>query len=522
VARVVAAALVGYPPYTDPAYYGLVAERLAHGQGFSVPVLWSFLEVGGSFPADPALPVASNGHWMPLTAIVAAPFVWALGDAIGDWHAAQIPSVMLSTALVPFTALIGWELWRSRTVALAAGGLAVLAGPMLIMYPLVDNFATFGACGVAALWFSTRAVRAASPGPWIVAAGAAAGLATLARIDGLLLTAAPAIAWWLRRDWAPLPLRLGWGTASAVAFLVVLGPWLLRNLDLYGSPFPSAGGHMLWITTYNEQFSISHDPSPASYLAWGPLNIIGSKLATWGELLGRITVLMGGLFVLPFAFGLWHERHRPELAPFLGYFALMFVVMGAVFTFHAPKGAFYHSAPAWLPFAYPLAVASLAPAAIAAGRWWPFLRRAATHRFLLVAGLAAALSVSLVGSTVLLVQWGDAHAKLARAASFLAATADPGDRVLTYDPPALHWLVDLPAVAPPFDPFPQVQRVVDAYRVRWVVVTLAAGETRDPLGLWEGAEATDAQGNHPSFLPAQPAFEAPGVRVYQTVGAAGD
>ena len=50
---------------------------------------------------------------------------------------------------------------------------------------------------------------------------------------------------------------------------LVIAPWLLRDLAVFGSPFPSAGGHLLWITDYNEQFSISHDPTVGSYWAWG-------------------------------------------------------------------------------------------------------------------------------------------------------------------------------------------------------------------------------------------------------------
>jgi hypothetical protein len=57
--------------------------------------------------------------------------------------------------------------------------------------------------------------------------------------------------------------------------------------------------------------------------------------------------------------------------------------------------------------------------------------------------------------------------------------------------------------------------VVDAYGIRWVVVTLTTGAVRDPLGLWEGSTAMDSEGNHPDFLPAQPTFEAPGVRVFE-------
>jgi hypothetical protein len=305
------------------------------------------------------------------------------------------------------------------------------------------------------------------------------------------------------------------GAASAAAFLLVLAPWLARDLAVFGAPFPSAGGHTLWITDYNEQFSISRDPSPATYFAAGIGTVVGSKLASWGELAGRVAVLMGGFFILPFGWGLWAERRRRELAPFLVYFLVVFVVMGLVFTFHAPKGAFYHSAAAWLPFAFPLAVASLPGLADAVGRWWPFLRRPATHRFLLVAGLVGAGVLSLVGSAALLSQWNAAHARLALAASFLRDQGATADRVLAYDPAALHFLTGNPGVAPPFDGFDVIGEVVDAYDVRWVVVTLAPGETRDPLGLWDGASGTDATGQHPDFLPVTPEFEASGVRVFR-------
>ena len=509
--RAAAALLVDYPPYTDPAYYLLVAERLADGQGFTTPVLWSFLEVGGRLPADPTLPVPSNGHWMPLTSVLAAASIAVVEPWLGAWRAAQVPFVLLSAALVPFTYLVGWELWRSRGVALAAGALALFAGPFLILYPQVNNIAVFGAAGAGAMWCAIRAVRADRPFMWLLASGALAGVATLARVDGLLVTIAPAVAWWVR----PGGRSLAAGLAAALAFLAVLGPWLVRDMAVFGAPFPSAGVHTLWITTYNEQFSIGSDPSPGSYLEWGLSNIVVSKLATWGELLGRIAVLMGGFFVLPLAWGIWAERRRRELAPFLVYFAIVFVAMGLVFTFHAPKGAFYHSAAAWLPFAMPLAIASLPGAATAAGRWWPFLGRKPTHRFLLVAGLAGAMVLSLAGSAVLLSQWSSAHDRLAVAAGFLRDHGATADRVMAYDPAALHELTGNPGVAPPFDPFPVIGEVVEAYEVRWVVVTLAPGETRDPLGLWDGSAATDSIGSHPAFLPPEPAFEAPGVRVFE-------
>src|SRR2546430_12036960 len=100
VSRIGAAALVDYAPYTDPAYYTLVAERLTNGHGFSVPVIWSFLEVGSKLPNPAVLPVASNGHWMPVTSVVAAALIAVLGPT---WRAGHVPMVLLHALLRPLT-----------------------------------------------------------------------------------------------------------------------------------------------------------------------------------------------------------------------------------------------------------------------------------------------------------------------------------------------------------------------------------------------------------------------------------
>jgi 4-amino-4-deoxy-L-arabinose transferase-like glycosyltransferase len=514
VARVVAAAVVNYAPYTDPSYYTLVARELATGHGFTVPVIWSFLEVGSRIPNPATLPVASNGHWMPLTSIVAAGSMWLFGPT---WRAGQVPMVILSALLVPFTYHVAWRFWQRRDVAIVSGVLAIFAGPLLLYYPTIENFAVFGAAGAGALYASARAVQSQRPGPWLALAGAAAGAATLARVDGLLLTVAPAVAWLVIGGWRRAS-TWAWGVLSAVAFAAVLAPWMVRNLDVYGALFPSAGGHTLWITSYNEQFSIGHTVDLASYLAWGWGNIIGSKLGSWYEILGRTAVLLGGTFLFTFIPGLWIHRRRRELQPFTAYWLVMFVVMGLVFTFHAPKGAFYHSAPAWLPFAIPMAVASLGPVATAVGRLWPFLRRPQTHRFLLVVATLGAMTLSLIGSTVIYGQWDRSHQLDAAAAAYFEEHGLTNDVVMYTDPATLSLLSGNPGVAPPFDPYPVVEQVIAAYHVKWVVVQLAPGASADALDFWPGAVGTDAEGNKATFLAAKPAFEVPGgLRIYQVV-----
>jgi hypothetical protein len=519
VVRAVAAWVVPFPPHVDAAYYTMVAEQVATGNGFSAPALWSFLEVGGRLPVDPQLPVPSNGHWMPMPAIVAGAFMAVLGP---DWRAGQVPMIILSTLPVPMTYVAGRMVWESRRVAILGAVLAITAGPLLLMYPMVESFALFGVLGGATLLASIRAVDAPRPGPWIVLAAAAAGLASLTRLDGALLTLAPATAWLLRQPFGRgafgSPARaLAWGGASAAAFLLVVAPWLLRNLDTFGTAFPSPGDRMLWIRDYNEHLSIGLDLTFERYLAWGLPAIVLSKLWAAVEVAGRTLGLLGGIFGLGFVAGLWRFRGLRRLAPFLVYLIAMFAAMVLLFTEHAPKGAFLHTAPAWLPIALPLGVAGIAPMATWAGRAWPFLRRPATHRFLEVVGVAGAVVLALAGALALLGPWQVRIDRHEAAAGFLREAAAADDVLLAADASSLYLLTGLRGVATPFDPYNVVADVVDAYGVDWVVVVLEEGADRDPLGLWDGAAAVDATGASPEFLPAEATFEADGVRVFSVV-----
>ena len=213
--------------------------------------------------------------------------------------------------------------------------------------------------------------------------------------------------------------------------------------------------------------------------------------------------------------GIWLFRRRAELAPFLVYFGVMFFAMGLFFTFHAPKGAFYHSAPAWLPWAFAIAAAAVGPACTAAGRWWRFLRRPATHRFVAVAGFAGAIALSVLSSAILFADWDRSRIRDEQAAAFLRANAAPTDVFMASDPASIYPLTGLAGLAAPFDPFSVIEQVVDAYGVDWVMVLRPGPGETDPLNLWDGAAGTDSEGEHPGFLPEEPAFEGDDVRVFR-------
>jgi len=521
VVRLVVAAIVDGAPWTDSAYYFASGRQIATGHGLTVPFVWSFLDTGGRLPTHPTLPIPSHAHWMPLTAFVASLGMLVLGPTE---LAARVPMILLSTALTPLTYLMALSIWHSRSAAVAGAILVVFAGPLLLFGSIVESFAVFGLAGSAALFCAMRSVADDSRRrTWLILSGGMVGIATLTRIEGLLLAVAPATAWLISMGWTgwhARGARPGWttGIGSAATFALVVSPWAVRNLATFGSILPSTGGSTLWIKSYTEQFSITADTSLGAYLAQGAGPIIGSKAGAWLTIGGYTVALMAGVFGFLFLAGLWVHRRRADVAPFTIYWLAMFVAMGGVFTFHAPHGLFYHHAPAWLPIAASMGATAVAPVATAASRWWRFLGRPATHRFLLVASLTAAAAFSIVASALLLGEWRTNLAAADAVAVFLKEHAASPDRVMFRDAPLLYVATGHEVVAPTYDPYPIVGQVAHAYGIRWFVAQLQArGPLVEPQGLWDGGNAVDAQGNPAAWLARVPAYDDGRVRIYEVL-----
>jgi predicted membrane-bound spermidine synthase len=147
----------------------MVAEQLAAGHGFSAPVLWSFLEVGGRLPVDPMLPVPSNGHWMPLTSIVAAGSMAVFGDLLGSYRAAQLPMILLG-CVSPFAIRLSVEqvVKSGRTAGQlyaisTAGSILGTFLPVLWLIPTIGTYRTFIVIAVSLLLVSIVGLIATLP-----------------------------------------------------------------------------------------------------------------------------------------------------------------------------------------------------------------------------------------------------------------------------------------------------------------------------------------------------------------------
>src|SRR3954464_9323676 len=181
VARAAAGALFLGPAYPDSFYYVNVAHALAAGHGFTLDYLWNFVDVGGTIPANPVLPIPSNAHWMPLASLVQVPFIWLLGPTA---MASAIPFAIAGAFAAPLAWLIAREAGAARGVPLGAGVLTALPALSFVYMVQPDNFSLYQPLVAGSLFLAARGLRGS---PWsFVGAGLLAGIATLSRNDGVL------------------------------------------------------------------------------------------------------------------------------------------------------------------------------------------------------------------------------------------------------------------------------------------------------------------------------------------------
>jgi len=516
------------PAYPDSFYYVDVARSLAAGHGFSVDLVWIFPEVGGVLPANPVLPIPSNAHWMPLASLIQVPFLMVFGNVA--W-ASALPFALIGATAAPLTWAVARDAGARRAVSIGAGFLTAI--PLLSLAYMVqpDNFSLFQPLVVASLWMGARGLKG-SPRSFALA-GLLAGLATLSRNDGLLVLVALGIAWLWDR-WRARRKSLGGGAdhadrrtrpaipmAAALAcvglFVLVMAPWWLRQLAVFGSISPSStSGRVFFIRDIGEWNSITTPATLGHLLGMG----IGPFLATRvGGLVAAVmifTTLVAGFALAPFmVVGGWARRRSLDFGPFFLYGGLLFAFSALVSAVHVPGGTFIHSAVALAPHAYILALEGIA---IAVG-WIAARRRAwdqvAATRTFIGASLAFAAVTAFFGSLFVHQVWADSRAKFVAVGQALDRAGAPlTDRVMSIDASGTKYWTGRGGVVLVNDPIETVELVARGYDVRWLVLdgqdsVKAAGPILDDISrpAWLG-QPIELRGD-PNPLVVYPVVPAP-------------
>jgi hypothetical protein len=483
VARLVVAAGFPDPAYPDSFYYVDVARQLAAGNGFNVDFIWIFPEVGGVLPADPALPVPSNAHWMPLASIIQVPFILLLGPTT---LASLLPSALIGATMAPLAWAIARDARLGSFVAVGAGLFAAIPGLSLVYMSQPENFSLFGPLVATALLLAGRGLRG-HPRAFI-AAGLFAGLAALSRTEGGLVLAAMLAGFAWNRVRARLSASSGSSLAprvpiaaaagAVVLFILVVTPWYLRQLSEFGALSPSTStGKVLFIRDFSEWNSITIPATLDHLLGMG----LGPLLATRATGLTTSLVLfavlvMAGVLVPFLVVGAWQRRRDVSFTPAFGYAALLLGFCTILTPIHVPGGQLFHSAVGLAPHAYVLTMHGAVLLAAWLGRRWSRWDPEVTARVLIIGLVGFGIAAAVWSTADVHASWAVKRTRAQVAAAALnEAGAGQFDRVMSIDAAGMRYWSGRGGVVLLNDPVETVEAVARAYDIRWLVLERADG-----------------------------------------------
>ena len=459
------------PGYMDADYYFSGGLQLANGHGFTEPYLWNYLD-------DPAgLPHPSHTYWMPLASIVSALGMWLTGQS--TYAAGRLPFLLLSACVPLLTAALAFSVSRQTRLALASGLLSIFSLYYAPFMPVPDNYALYMLFGSAFLLLAPRREK------WIpVALGALAGLMTLARSDGLLwLGLAGLTVMWRSalqqngtkttiKEWLRLIVPAGF--LAILGYLLTMGFWHVRNLNLFDSLLTPGGGRLLWLQNYNQTFIYPAESlTRESFLQAGWDSALQNRLRAFSANVGNAFGAQGGIFLFPLILiGLWQLRWDLRTKIAVTGWLILFAAMTLIFPFAGSRGSFFHGGAAFQPYWWVAAPIGLDAVLSWARHRGQFTDRNAPY-FLqgLLVLLALFMTVYLVNLRVVSSGWAkDDVIYPAVEKTFLEKGIDPQAVVIVRNPPGYFIASGRPSIALPFGDESTILSVAKKYDARYLVL----------------------------------------------------
>jgi hypothetical protein len=346
VVRAATAMLIVFPKPEDTAYYVGVARNLLEGRGLVSDAIWSFHTEPLTFPK------AAFEVWLPLPTWLAAGSMAIFGMS---FTAAQVPFVIIG-ALVP---VLAWRLaagvaqerslstGRARTLALGTGLTTAVYLPLLLHSALPDSTIPFAVLALAACLLMTRIVRdprgARLTDPRLIGLGVVLGLTALTRNEAVWLALTWVLVAWLTNGTTVAERVRMIGVAGVVA-LVVFAPWMVRNMEVFGSPLPGQAITNAFSITGFDIFAWNDPPTLSRYLAVGPAALLEMRVVGISHNLFSVLLVPGfpvafiGLVGLPWAI------RGAAIRPVVLVSLMTFLVTSLVFPVATTWGTFLHAA----------------------------------------------------------------------------------------------------------------------------------------------------------------------------------
>jgi hypothetical protein len=454
---------IQHPGIADPNHYYNLGLRLVQGQGFTIDYIWHFYN-------PPQAIVHPDDFWQPGAGIIAALGMTLFGQTV---QGALLPFVVLG-ALLP---LVGY--WAGRefgckpAMCLFIGGAAAVLPEFVLSSLRTDTLIPNALLVCCALLFLGRGLRT---GQWMAFAGSGvcAGLSYLIRGDNLLLIPlllclVVVYSLWVRADGKTARRWLGGGLALGIALLIVL-PWLLRNIAEFGSATTPNLSRMFFMTDFRDHYAYGRELTLQTWLAaQTPAQIISKRLLEMAasakmmwvslDLFLPIAVAGGGLLLLAA-----RDRQRwLRIAPVMVLLGGMFVFYTILAPYGSQGGSYKKSYLTLVPLLLPLAGYALEQAITNT--------RIRTGAALLALLFMTANAIEFVRADI---RFTNEYLRIVQAMSAAAATLPDidgdGDRIyMTQDPYMLRF-VDMQSVMFPMESRDIVYDVALRYHVDYLLM----------------------------------------------------
>lgn len=482
------------PGYMDADYYFAGGLQLAQGHGFTEPYIWNYLD-------NPAgLPHPSHTYWMPLASMMSALGMWITGQT--TYASGRLAFILLSACVPLLTAALAFRVSRQVRLALVSGLLSIFSLYYAPFMPVPDNYALFMLLGAAFLLLAPFEQK------WIpLALGALAGLLTLARSDGLLwLGLAGLTVMWKSNfksdgtksnfsEWFPRIVPAG--LLVVLGYLLTMGFWHVRNLNLFGSLLTPGGGRLLWLQNYNQTFIYPPESlTRESFLQAGWELALQNRARAFSANFSNAFGAQGAIFLFPFIFiGLWQLRRDLRTKIAVTGWLILFAVMTIIFPFAGSRGSFFHAGAAFQPYWWVAAPIGL-DAVLAWARSHGQFRDKNAPYFLqgVLVLLAIFMTAYLVDFRVISSGWAkDDFIYPAVEEMFLDNGIQPGEVVIVRNPPGYYIAAGRPSISLPFGDESTIRAVAEKYNARYLVIE--KGGTFDAI-----QDLYDDPQSNPSFI----------------------
>jgi hypothetical protein len=478
--QIVVSVFQSVPGYLDADYYFSGGLQLAQGKGFTEPYLWNYLD-------DPqGIPHPSHGYWMPLASLVTALGMWLTGQQ--TYAAGRLFFILIAAIVPPLTAALSFKFFRNTAFAWTSGLLAVFPVFHLPFLPVPDNYGILMILG--GLYF----LLADRPRPWFWL-GLLAGLMSLSRSDGLLWLALTFlyIFWRVRDEKLPFVAMLQYSALAFLGFILIMGPWYARNLNVFGSFMSASGSRALWLTVYEETFVYPASKlSLQSWLASGWASIFKIRWWAFTNNLQTVIAAQGHLIVFPFiVVGMRLQRADRRVQVGLLVWIALFLVMTFIFPFAGVRGSFFHAGAALQPLFW-----VLAPFGLDAVVAWARSRGRFTSQAYIVFRIAliqivVMLSLWVVWTRIFQNGWDEGELAYPAVEQFLIQRGVALDEpVIVLSPPGYYMMTGRPAFVQPYGDVDTLLTVARRYGIHYFVFE-QQGRLKPLRDLYDHPEAYD-------------------------------